>query len=263
MMQGTSPTGGKRVHGGGAAAMVAVAIVAATPAGAARTGGLDQVVSFDFEPNNIHFIDVAPFDLDGKVLTGAHFELTGAVDLSANLLGAADEVTTVGSLLVHHGLWLDWTGTTIPMAIAIDSESALSCDGPPPSGGSCDLGGPARFEGSVEGAIPADQFHRFRAVDGVESIEVALVGLATLASDHDVDIEAHRVSGQFTLTYVFEEAPSCGADLDGSGDVGFVDLMTVVAQWGSCAGCGADITGDGRVGFNDLAAVLEAWGECP
>ncbi|NNF41784.1 MAG: hypothetical protein HKO59_17940 [Phycisphaerales bacterium] len=55
----------------------------------------------------------------------------------------------------------------------------------------------------------------------------------------------------------------CPADLDGSGDVGFTDLITVLSFWGPCAGvCPADIDDSGDVGFTDLLAVLSVWGPC-
>ncbi|NNF42086.1 MAG: right-handed parallel beta-helix repeat-containing protein [Phycisphaerales bacterium] len=55
---------------------------------------------------------------------------------------------------------------------------------------------------------------------------------------------------------------SCPADLDGSGDVGFGDLLAVLASWGPCVACGADLDGDGHVGFADLLTTLAAWGPC-
>ncbi|MBT8484009.1 MAG: hypothetical protein HKO59_13210 [Phycisphaerales bacterium] len=59
-------------------------------------------------------------------------------------------------------------------------------------------------------------------------------------------------------------AGDCFEDLDGSGDVGFSDLLTVLATWGACpAECPADLDDSGDVGFTDLIAVLAAWGVCP
>ncbi|NNF41745.1 MAG: hypothetical protein HKN62_01630 [Phycisphaerales bacterium] len=54
----------------------------------------------------------------------------------------------------------------------------------------------------------------------------------------------------------------CPADLDGSGDVGFADLLTILAAWGPCPGCPADLDGSGDVGFTDLLSALAAWGAC-
>jgi len=54
----------------------------------------------------------------------------------------------------------------------------------------------------------------------------------------------------------------CPADLDGSGDVGFNDLLELLASYGTCAGCPADFDGNGEVDFGDLLALLAAWGPC-
>jgi hypothetical protein len=80
------------------------------------------------------------------------------------------------------------------------------------------------------------------------------------------DAGAHA-GGTLTLTGGFWRAgahvPACPEDLDGSGDVGFNDLVAVLAAWGPCEGaCPEDIDGSGDVGFNDLVAVLAAWGAC-
>lgn len=55
----------------------------------------------------------------------------------------------------------------------------------------------------------------------------------------------------------------CAADVDRDGTIGFGDLVSVLASWGTCgATCPADVDGDGVVGFADLVAVLAAWGPC-
>ncbi|NNM26252.1 MAG: hypothetical protein HKO59_09775 [Phycisphaerales bacterium] len=70
-------------------------------------------------------------------------------------------------------------------------------------------------------------------------------------------------------TPAFVEAPvmapvasTCPADLDESGDVGFTDLLALLAAWGPCGGCVADLDGSGDVGFADLLTLLAAWGVC-
>jgi hypothetical protein len=55
---------------------------------------------------------------------------------------------------------------------------------------------------------------------------------------------------------------ACPADLDGSGDVGFADLLALLSAWGPCAGCDEDLDGDDQVGFADLLIVLSSWGPC-
>ncbi|NNF43051.1 MAG: hypothetical protein HKN62_08370 [Phycisphaerales bacterium] len=54
----------------------------------------------------------------------------------------------------------------------------------------------------------------------------------------------------------------CPFDFDGTGEVGFPDLLSLLAAWGDCPGCPQDLDGDGVVGFGDLLSVLSAWGPC-
>lgn len=58
----------------------------------------------------------------------------------------------------------------------------------------------------------------------------------------------------------------CPADVDGSGSVGFDDVIAVLAAWGVCPDgdpCDADVDDSGDVAFGDLIAVLAAFGDCP
>lgn len=50
-------------------------------------------------------------------------------------------------------------------------------------------------------------------------------------------------------------------DLDGDGDVGVVDLLQLLRDWGPCPGCASDGDGDGVVTVVDMLALLAAWGE--
>ena len=55
----------------------------------------------------------------------------------------------------------------------------------------------------------------------------------------------------------------CPADLDGSTEVGFPDLLRVLSAWGPCGGpCPEDLDGSTSVDFGDVLAVLSAWGPC-
>ena len=58
-------------------------------------------------------------------------------------------------------------------------------------------------------------------------------------------------------------ACSCTGDLDGDGNVGVTDLLSLLASWGPCKGCPADFDGDGSVGVTDLLALLANWSQCP
>jgi hypothetical protein len=58
------------------------------------------------------------------------------------------------------------------------------------------------------------------------------------------------------------EQNDCPADIDGDGEVGVSDVLSVIAAWGSCSGCAADVNGDGSVNVSDLLEVVGGWGPC-
>ena len=52
-------------------------------------------------------------------------------------------------------------------------------------------------------------------------------------------------------------------DLDGSGVVGFSDLLQLLSVWGPCTGCPGDLDGSGAVDFSDLLEILSNFWACP
>ena len=60
--------------------------------------------------------------------------------------------------------------------------------------------------------------------------------------------------------------PLCPEDVDFDWEIGFADLLAVLAAWNPDEECipwhREDIDGDCTVGFGDLLRVLEAWGPC-
>jgi hypothetical protein len=54
----------------------------------------------------------------------------------------------------------------------------------------------------------------------------------------------------------------CPGDVDGSGAVGFGDILHLIGLWGTCDGCPEDLDGSGDVGFGDVLMVIGAWGPC-
>lgn len=67
-----------------------------------------------------------------------------------------------------------------------------------------------------------------------------------------------------TSVRAYRTATPCPGDVDESGDVGFNDLLAVLAAWGPCKGdCPEDVDQSGDVGFNDVLIVLANWGPCP
>ncbi|MHC5115426.1 MAG: FG-GAP repeat domain-containing protein, partial [Planctomycetota bacterium] len=85
---------------------------------------------------------------------------------------------------------------------------------------------------------------------GVHWNPVTLQGFAWANVDHATD---------FALGIA-----ACPGDLDGSGDVGFSDVLVIIGAWGPCPpDCPEDLSGNGTVDFADILAVIAAWGACP
>ena len=61
----------------------------------------------------------------------------------------------------------------------------------------------------------------------------------------------------------YENTLRCAADLDGDGNIGVSDLLSLLASWGPCKGCPADFDGNDDVGVSDLLVLLANWGPCP
>jgi len=75
------------------------------------------------------------------------------------------------------------------------------------------------------------------------------------------------LDGNWLLSGLALSPPDCSSDcvldIDGNGDVGFQDLITLLSSWGSCSGtCPADFNGNGTVDFSDLLQLLAGWGPC-
>ncbi|MCP3903058.1 MAG: hypothetical protein GY715_05415 [Planctomycetes bacterium] len=70
--------------------------------------------------------------------------------------------------------------------------------------------------------------------------------------------EAAATVAAFRATVV----PRCPGDLDGSGDVGFGDVLVIIGAWGPCVGCPEDLDDSGDVGFGDVLAAIAHWGSC-
>ncbi|MCH8153405.1 MAG: FG-GAP repeat protein, partial [Planctomycetes bacterium] len=89
-------------------------------------------------------------------------------------------------------------------------------------------------------------------------------GWSVAVSGDTVVIGAHGEDHQAGAVYVFDLAAClCPADLDADDSVGILDLLALLAAWGSNPGGPPDFDGDGTVGILDLLILLAAWGACP
>ncbi|MCP3902620.1 MAG: hypothetical protein GY715_03205 [Planctomycetes bacterium] len=79
------------------------------------------------------------------------------------------------------------------------------------------------------------------------------------------DLDASLTEGgidNFQIEEFICPAEACVEDLDGSGDVGFGDILEVIANWG-CTTCpDEDLNGNGTVDFADILSIIGAFGPC-
>ncbi|MCZ6851450.1 MAG: FG-GAP repeat protein, partial [Planctomycetota bacterium] len=100
------------------------------------------------------------------------------------------------------------------------------------------------------------------ATDDLFGWSVAISGTTALAGAL-VDDDNGDFSGS---AYLFDAAAApgmCPWDLNGNSDVGILDLLALLAAWGTDPGGPPDFDGDGNVGIIDLLTLLANWGECP
>ena len=109
-------------------------------------------------------------------------------------------------------------------------------------------------------------------VDIAESTEIsgsysvsgeAATVTVSIPIDYLFDLSGNNVLIQGSITVVASGTlppppPSCPADLNNDGQVGFADLSLILSAWeASDAG---DANGDGQTNFADISVVLSEWG---
>ncbi|MCP3904986.1 MAG: hypothetical protein GY715_15285 [Planctomycetes bacterium] len=82
--------------------------------------------------------------------------------------------------------------------------------------------------------------------------------------DHRLALNYAGLAGEgIVVVNLVYEGAACPADLDGSADVGFGDILRIIGAWGACPpACPEDLSGNGNVDFADILAVIAAWGPC-
>ncbi len=99
-----------------------------------------------------------------------------------------------------------------------------------------------------------DGFGRSVAISP-DSIGTAIVGAWA-------DDDYGYASGSAYLFDATGTPETCQWDLNGDGSVGILDLLALLAVWGSDPGGPPDFEGDGNVGILDLLTLLANWGPC-
>ncbi len=87
-------------------------------------------------------------------------------------------------------------------------------------------------------------------------------GMADLAVGARYDGDGGDRHGAVWVLFL-DGVGACPWDLDGTGGVGILDLLALLAAWGSDPGGPPDFDGDGTVGILDLLTLLANWGPCP
>lgn len=90
--------------------------------------------------------------------------------------------------------------------------------------------------------------------------------LATTSGPGEAEFRLRYYRHRIGSTEFQTESVGCDADFDSDDDVDSVDLLALLANWGSCpeapATCPWDINGDDNVGAADLLSLLASWGPC-
>lgn len=241
---------------------------------------LDEIVDGGFDEGGTHWELVHLGPWHGYASFDGVAEVVGPNETSG---GGGDPSTTVISPLPG-----PFHGTTFTFTL-VDYHSG---DDKECTGGSMDFPVVAidgllfalNHDGSVSGPIrdPGNCLETGTIENDVEPVEPIVFVIDVLGlvgpGPHEIGVGVHSVdcwggrgiaivddlsSGEPDLNGdgVPDEC-TCPGDIDHDGEVGFGDLLAVLAQWGSCSDCPADLDHDGVVGFSELVAVLSAWGPC-
>ena len=71
-------------------------------------------------------------------------------------------------------------------------------------------------------------------------------------------------SAQWSVELILPEPePVCPEDVNQDGVVDVLDLLIIIADWGTCTkSCAGDVNGDRQVNVLDLLIVIDNWGAC-
>jgi hypothetical protein len=204
-----------------------------------------DVSAGDFDANG--FADVVSANVDGN--------LSVALNNADGTFDAAFEVTLPAGLQLTavEGVGLD-TDSDADIAVAARDpgsvfDSVVLAIEAQVGGGGLSFAAPLVF--------PVDA-----APNDITSADMNLDGLTDLITLNEDD---GGTGGSVTvLLNVTFESPftSCTGDITGDDEVGFADLLLLLAAWGPCPGCPEDLDDDDFVGFQDLLLLLAEWGPC-
>ncbi len=142
-------------------------------------------------------------------------------------------------------------------------------------------GDPDDFDDGVQHEVPLirDEWVTFRVVMELNrNTQHIIYGDALVITKdwcefcHSRELEALDLYGYDASPVYYDNIrlcavpPLCPEDVDFDWEIGFADLLAVLAAWSPDEECiprrREDIDGDCKVGFSDLLRVLAAWGPC-
>ena len=187
-------------------------------------------------------------------IVGAQYDDDNGIDSgSANLF----DTTTgrqVAKLLPNDGAAEDFFGVSVAISGATAIVAAYRDDDNGDDSGSAYL-----FD-----TITGRQIAKLLPDDGAAfdyfGISVAISGATAIVGAYGDDDNGPN-SGS---AYLFDAAApgKCPWDLDRDLSVGILDLLALLAAWGTAPGGPPDFDGDGTVGILDLLILLANWGPC-
>ncbi len=160
----------------------------------------------------------------------------------------------IAKLLPNYGVALDYFGSSV----AISGNTAIVGANRNDNNGTDS--GYAYFFDTTTGRQTAYFYPNDAAAGDRFGFAVAMSGnTAVVGAVWDAD-NGYR-SGS---AYLFDAGATgmCPWDLDAGGSVGILDLLALLAAWGSDPGGPPDFDGDGTVGILDLLTLLANWGPC-
>ena len=114
---------------------------------------------------------------------------------------------------------------------------------------------------NIPGPIPAP--HGIETLDNGMVLSVGDSGIWRVDPADGYSTTLMRSGSGFRMVHRATLPGACPVDLDGDGNVGTSDLLSLLASWGTNPGGPPDFDGDGTVGTSDLLELLANWGACP
>lgn len=219
-----------------------------------------------------------PLTFAGDIqLNGGHLEINSPAP-SAGDVDVSEFTTLAGTGSVGGHITVAADGRMTPGTVAPFAVSTFEAGGVTFESGSELV---VRISGTGPSSYDRISVAGPSTVNGGASLTIEPNGYTPVPGDEFLIIEGTSVTGTFNvinasgegcwsndvtsegLVVRYEDCqPGCPADLDDDGQVALLDLLAVLADWGSCVGCPTDLDGDDDVDVNDLIVLLGAWGPC-